>query len=111
MIHFTSALAAATDQVALLYPSKNRHGNEATIDPEHNYPLWHYYNNNTHKYQCGDDIKETIQCHEDKTVSIKACYCITMNDNMEQLLAETIQTQQEKFPLYKCFNSCSLGLS
>ena len=33
VIHFTSALAAATDQVALSYPGKNRHDHEATIGP------------------------------------------------------------------------------
>ena len=85
VIHFTSALAAAT-------------GHEATIgpDPEHNCLLWHYYDNNTHQCQCGDDLKETIQCHEDKTVSIKACYCITVNDNMEPLVG---------FCLYTCSQS------
>ena len=91
VIHFTSALAAATDQVTLSYPGKNRSGHEATIGPgpEHNCLLWHYYNNNTHQCQCGDDLKETIQCHEDKTVSIKACYCITVNDNYACGLTET----------------------
>ena len=49
---------------------------------EKNCPLWTYLTNITGTCECGDRLSGTIECNErDKTVSIKSCYCMTLDEN------------------------------
>ena len=58
---------------------------EVTVSQDKGCPLWTYPNNITGTCECGDDLSGTIECNErDKTVSIKSCYCMTLDESTLQ---------------------------
>ena len=58
---------------------------DITVSQEKDCPLWTYPNNITGTCKCGDRLSGTIECNErDKTVSIKSCYCMTLDESTSQ---------------------------
>ena len=53
---------------------------DVTMSQDKECPLWTYPNNITGTCECGDRLSGTIECNKrDKTVSIKSCYCMTLD--------------------------------
>ena len=58
---------------------------DITVSQEKDCPLWTYPNNITGTCECGDSLSGTIECNDiDKTVSIKSCYCMTLDESSSQ---------------------------
>ena len=58
---------------------------DVTGNQDKDCPLWTYPNNITGTCKCGDDLSGTIECNErGKTVSIKSCYCMTLDESTFQ---------------------------
>ena len=56
---------------------------EVNVSQDKGCPLWTYPNNIT--CECGDRLSGTIECNNiDKTVSIKSCYCMTLDESTSQ---------------------------
>ena len=70
---------------------------DITVSQEKDCPLWTYPNNITGTCECGDRLSGAIQCNErDKTVSIKTCYCMTLDESTSQPVVSNC--------LYTCYN-------
>ena len=55
---------------------------EHEVSQDKDCPLWTYPNNITGTCKCGDRLSGTIECNDrDKTVLIKSCYCMTLDEN------------------------------
>ena len=58
---------------------------DAKSTQEKNCPLWTYLTNITGTCECGDHLSGTIECNDrDKTVLIKSCYCMTLDESTSQ---------------------------
>ena len=58
---------------------------DVTMSQDNDCPLWTYPNNITGTCECGDSLSGTIECNDiDKTVSIKSCYCMTLDESSSQ---------------------------
>ena len=69
----------------LIHITRTDHEHDVTVSQDKDCPLWTYLNNIIGKCECGDRLSGTIECNKiDKTVSIKSCYCMTLDESTSQ---------------------------
>ena len=71
--------------INLLIRTTTGRKHEVTVSQDKDCTLWTYFKSITGTCECGDDLSGTIVCNErDKTVSIKSCYCMTLDESISQ---------------------------
>ena len=50
-------------------------------------PLWHYYNSTSGSCECGNNLNGAVECHKSGGISVKACYCMTLDGTGETAVA------------------------
>ena len=68
-----------------IHTTKTDGEHDVTMSQDKECPLWTFPNNITGTCECGDRLSGTIECNErDKIVSIKSCYCMTLDESTSQ---------------------------